>query len=270
MASGRSRRERSTRSATRGACRGARRWWPGKLRRSAARRGRSGRGAGTPFDTRSIGVHVARSAGAAPRSASRRPPRRETSTRLPKSSARGCPPTAAAAAGTSSRSRRCHERAICCRTEENGPADRGGKGPGLRTLDQSEDAAAEAGAHDACAVTPGDAPCPFDECVHGWSRDFEIVAKTFVRLLQQPPELIEVAPPQRIDKRMNARDLGVHVATPFGIDGLGLTPPLVLCGRSQRAMLAGIDNRNRQLVWKWDLLILERRAIEQQRVAAPP
>src|ERR1700682_5244327 len=69
---------------------------------------------------------------------------------------------------------------------------------------------------------------------------------------------------------MNTRDLGVHMATPLGIAGLGLTPPLVVWGRSQRAMLAGIDNRNRQLVWKWDLLILERRAIEQQRVAAPP
>src|ERR1700682_6463460 len=208
------------------------------LRRSAARRARHDRGAGIPCDTRWIGVPDVRTAGAALRSASSRirdrwsgappRPRRETSTPPPTSSARECPPNAAAAARRGSRSTLCHVRAVGGGAKEDGTADRGGKSPSVRTLDQSENAPAEPGPHDASAVTPRDAPGFRDQCVHGWGRDFEIIAQALVRLFQQSPKLIEVAPLQRIDEQVNTRDLGIHVPPPLRITGLRFTPPLVV------------------------------------------
>src|ERR1700693_3268802 len=99
--------------------------------------------------------------------------------------------------------------------DEGWPANRRDEGLDLSVVYKSEDAAAKAGAHDARAVAAFDGPRLFDQRVHRRCRHFEIVAQALVRLLQQPPELFEIATAQRIYECVHARDLGVDVAAPL-------------------------------------------------------
>src|SRR5229473_7669782 len=131
-----------------------------------------------------------------------------------------------------------HICAVGRRADESGPPDRRREILDLGTVYQSKHAAAETGAHDASAEAAGDAPCLFDERVDGWCRDFEIIAEALVRLLQQPPDLVKVAPPQRINERVHARDLRVDVAPALRVESLCLAPPLVVGSVCQRAVLS--------------------------------
>src|SRR2546430_17453875 len=56
----------------------------------------------------------------------------------------------------------------------------------------------------------------------------------------------------------------------FRMTGFGFAPALVVWRRGQRAMLAGVDDRDRYLVREWHHLVLQGGAIEQQRAAPPP
>src|ERR1700682_2669093 len=60
------------------------------------------------------------------------------------------------------------------------------------------------------------------------------------------------------------------MAAPLGIAGLRFAASLVVWGGRKGAVLAGLDDCDRELVWKWNLLVVKRRAVEEQRVPAPP
>src|ERR1700682_5216999 len=177
--------------------------------RCAARSDPSDLGAETRSGTRRTGVPLGPTAGAEPRSASNRscvqwstlPPRpRQAASRPPPMRlARGCPLSAAGGVETgsrsSTRSSQRHIRAVAGRAKQHRPADGGGEGLGLIAIHEREDAAAKTCAHDASAVAPLHPPRLLDERVHRGGGDFEIIAEAFVRLLQEPSELAEVAPP---------------------------------------------------------------------------
>ena len=67
----------------------------------------------------------------------------------------------------------------------------------------------------------------------------------------------------------HTRDLGVDVAAPFRMARFGFPAALVVRGVRERAMLAGVDDGDGDLVWEGNHLVLQRGAIEQQR-ATPP
>src|SRR5260370_19744213 len=242
---------RSIRNATPAASRSARRWWRGMRRRSEARRDRSGLGAETRSDTTRTGDLLAPTVDAAPRPASSRscarpsspplPPRRAASTRPPTRSAHARRPSAAAWAGTGNRSSGSHVGAVCGRADQGGPANRRHEGFDVSTVYESEDAASKTRAHDPGAVAARDAPRLLDQCVHRPCRHLEIIAKALVRLLQQAPELVEVATAQRVNERVHTRDLGVDVPPTLGAERLRLAAPLVVRLVAHSAIRAAID-----------------------------
>ena len=90
-----------------------------------------------------------------------------------------------------------------------------------------------------------------------------------MRLLQEVSQPFEIAILQRIYKCVHPRDLGIHVAAPIRLAGLGLAAPLVVGRACKRAVLAGVDHCDEQVVRKGNRLVLESPAVEQKRVAAP-
>src|SRR6266566_810793 len=255
--------------------------WRETHRRYAAARALRDPDAGTPCGTTPPGCPPAPRAVAAPRSASSRCHvrssgvrprlRQATSTRLPSLRARAWRLTSAPAGGTGSRSNRLagmDERAVRGRTEDDIAPHRLGKRDFATTLDEREDAAAETRAHDARAETAFDAPRPLDERVNRGRRHLEIVAEALVRLLEEHSQLFEAALFERVDEGVHARYLGVDVAPALRDPSLGLAPAFVVGRVRERAMLARVDDRDRELVRKRHRLIFEGRAVQQQGVPA--
>src|SRR5437660_12805539 len=90
-----------------------------------------------------------------------------------------------------------------------------------------------------------------------------------MRFLQQLSHTREVSVVEGVHKLADPRDLRVDMAAPFRMTGYGLAPALVVGRRGQRAMLAGVDDRDRYLVREWHHLVLQRGAVEQQHATTP-
>src|SRR5690242_18916604 len=96
------------------------------------------------------------------------------------------------------------------------------EGRGLRALDEREDAATKAGAHDARAKTSVDGPRLFGDRVHAGRRHLEIVAEADVRFPEKGAHPCEVAVLERVDERAHARHLRVDMLAPPGMSPLRL------------------------------------------------
>src|SRR5258706_1421871 len=253
-------------------------------RQCAARRGRHDPAAEIRCGTRQTGDLRAPPAGGEPRPVSiltrgrwsgvQPRLRRAASILPPTSSALGYPRSAAASGGRDSRSLPLvtarYEGAVGCGAEQDRTPNGFRERLGLLALDEGQHAAPESGAHDASAIASRRGPCPLDERIYSGCGHLEIVPQAFVRLLQKPPELIEVSLMQLGHECVHARDLRVHVPATFRIARLRLTRPLVVRRPPQRPVLARIDYRDRDLVRKWHCLKFERGAVEQERMSAAP
>src|SRR6267143_3143921 len=93
------------------------------------------------------------------------------------------------------------------RAEDDLALHRLGEGRFTASLDERQDAATEARAHDAGAETAFGAPRLFDERVNGRRRHLEIVTQALMRFLEQYAQSLEAALFERIDERMDAGDL---------------------------------------------------------------
>src|SRR5665213_183295 len=90
-----------------------------------------------------------------------------------------------------------------------------------------------------------------------------------MRLLQQAPQSFELAMLQRIDERVDPSDLRINMAAAIRLSSLCLAATLVVGRASQRAVLARIDDSDKQLFGKRNNSVLERAAVQQKRVTAP-
>src|SRR5207247_4962390 len=108
-----------------------------------------------------------------------------------------------------------------------------------------------------------------DEAVDLRGRDLVVIAETLVALAEEPPELADPSALERLhgladtsvlrfDVAHARRDSRSQLALPLGVAGvLELTLP-------------GVDDHHRDLVRKWNVPVLERPAVEQQRRACAP
>src|SRR5260370_5180169 len=160
------------------------------------------------------------------------------------------------------------ESAVGGSAEDDLAVHRRGKRCFTASLDERQDAAPEARAHDACAEAAFGPPRLLDQRVYGRRRHLEVVTQALMRFLEQHAQSFEAALFEGIDESMDASDLRVEVAPPFRVARLRFASPLVVRRIRKRTMLARINDRDHKLVGERHGLLFGWRAVEQQRVPA--
>src|SRR5260370_37367394 len=135
------------------------------------------------------------------------------------------------------------------------------------SLDERQDAAAEARTHDAGAEAAFDPPRPLDQRVDVRRRDLEIVTQALMRFLEEHPQSLETALLEGFDEGMDAGDLRFDVPHSFWVAGLRFAAALVVRRVGTRTMLPGADDGDHHLAGEGPRSRFERGAAQQQPTA---